>query len=625
MSRREKICWIIAYLGTAILTLLPFFQVGFTTSDDFQYYNTARQNFDYWLIDAEAYAKTAGRFYFLITKYFYYVPYLIDSFIWTKFVQYSMLAICFLLFTYLIYRIFKSQRLAALTLLLLIFNLGIGYGYLYFPAAYPFYFTFSLSIFLTGILLFLNYVEKGGYGRVIASAVIFFISFLFYENYLVYSVFFCAYILIRNWHICGFKNLWAYKQFYKELLPVVCVMLVYMACYIGYRQYLIRTLDDFIFYGGTTLSGNFSLANFFHIIYKCTIYNLPGEVYYYDKYLVDENSLLWAGHHDVVLFILTHASVISYINALIQCAILWYLMKKMESGTIKWSYIIWGIVVALFVANMSHFLIAITNKYNGQWADWIRAYVTSFYSYFGIMLVIALGIVATLKLCKRNSLKYAVSIFWCCIIFCFSIVNTYTNEHISREWQKSQHRVDVINMIGKKGFFECLPKNAVIYTEQLHKTSDLGFSICESNKDFEDLITYHSTYFQTFAFDTATLCKAVEKQSVPLIYFIQATETKKAGELMVVLSHISHFNAACPTASVADSAEIFYYSPTKDFTLYERLYSKTDSAQVKMYSIFSCNKHKELSHIHLAHEGIDPLNFSISNMITYGNETIWIP
>ena len=183
MSRREKICWSIAYIATAILTLLPFFQIGFTTSDDFQYYNTAHQNLDYWLMDAKAYAHDAGRFYFLITKYFYYVPYLIDSFIWTKFVQYTMLAACFLLFTYLIYRIFKSQRLAALTLLLLIFNLGIGYGYLYFPAAYPFYFTFSLSIFLTGIILFLNYVEKGGYGKVLWGAVLFFISFLFSQKH----------------------------------------------------------------------------------------------------------------------------------------------------------------------------------------------------------------------------------------------------------------------------------------------------------------------------------------------------------------------------------------------------------------------------------------------------------
>ncbi len=625
MSRREKICWSIAYIATAILTLLPFFQIGFTTSDDFQYYNTAHQNLDYWLMDAKAYAHDAGRFYFLITKYFYYVPYLIDSFIWTKFVQYTMLAACFLLFTYLIYRIFKSQRLAALTLLLLIFNLGIGYGYLYFPAAYPFYFTFSLSIFLTGIILFLNYVEKGGYGKVLWGAVLFFISFLFYENYLVYSVFFCAYILIRNWKSDGFKRLWVSKQFYRELLPTVCVMLVYLTCYIGYRQYLIHTIDGIVLYGGATLSGNFSWANFFRIIYKCTIYNLPGEIYYYDKYLVAENSLSLTGHNDVIFYILTHASVISYLNALIQCVILWYLMKNLDGKKIKWSYVIWGIVAALLLANMSHVLIAITNKYNGEWAHWIRAYVTSFFSYFCIMLVIALGIVGTLKFCKTKAARLVVGILWCLVISCFSIVNTYTNEHIGREWQKSQHRIDVVNMIGKQGFFERLPQNSIIYTEQIHKTSDLGYSICETNKDFEDLITHHSTYFQTFASDTLDLCQAVDNLSDTLIYFIQATETKKAGELMLVLSHISHFNADNPTASVADSADIFYYSPTKDFTLYERLYSKTDSAQIKIYSIYSCNKHNELSHIHLAHEGIDPLNFSISNMITNGNETIWIP
>ena len=55
---------------TALLTLLPFFKVGFTTGDDFQYFITARHPAN-WINDAIAYAEGAGRFYFLITKYFY--------------------------------------------------------------------------------------------------------------------------------------------------------------------------------------------------------------------------------------------------------------------------------------------------------------------------------------------------------------------------------------------------------------------------------------------------------------------------------------------------------------------------------------------------------------------------
>ena len=38
MSKQEKVFWFLAYTATAVLTLLPFFHVGFTTSDDFQYF-----------------------------------------------------------------------------------------------------------------------------------------------------------------------------------------------------------------------------------------------------------------------------------------------------------------------------------------------------------------------------------------------------------------------------------------------------------------------------------------------------------------------------------------------------------------------------------------------------------
>ena len=279
MSKREKIFWILAYASTAILTLLPFFLVGVTTADDFEYYNTAQGNWNQWMEDAEFYAHRSGRFYFLFTKFFYLIPYLIDSFGWTKFVQYFTLNLSYILFAYLIYRIFKSSRLSMLTLLLLIFNMGVGYGWHNPPVSYPFYFPFSLIIFLCGILVFINYTEKKGYWRVIVSAVLLFLSFLFYEDYLVFALLFCCYILIRNWQNSGFKKLWKSKDFYKELVPYAVALILYMICYIGYRYYLVHILGNTTLYDGASVSSHFSLKNFFKILYKLTIYNLPGRIY----------------------------------------------------------------------------------------------------------------------------------------------------------------------------------------------------------------------------------------------------------------------------------------------------------------------------------------------------------
>ena len=284
MSKREKILWILAYSVTLILTLLPFFQVGITNGDDFQYYNTAQADWQYWMQDAKNMAQDSGRFYFLITRFFYYIPYLIDSFGWTKFVQYFSLTVCYLFFSYLIYRIFKSWRLGSLTLLLLIFNTNMGY-YLGFnpPTAYPFYFPFSFVIFICGILVFINYTEKNGYWRVLLSAILLFISYLFYENYLVFTLIFGCYILIRNWRRSGFFALWKSKTFYKEAVPYAVALILYVACYYGYRYYLSHVLGITSYYIGATVEGHINMYNFFKVMNNLTFYNLPGKIYSFGK------------------------------------------------------------------------------------------------------------------------------------------------------------------------------------------------------------------------------------------------------------------------------------------------------------------------------------------------------
>ena len=94
---------------TVVITLIPFFRVGFTTGDDLEYYLT-------WLIgdlftNANIYAHGAGRFYFLITKPIYSLPYIGDNFFLTKVIQYASLLLSFVLFALLVSKIFKSNKL----------------------------------------------------------------------------------------------------------------------------------------------------------------------------------------------------------------------------------------------------------------------------------------------------------------------------------------------------------------------------------------------------------------------------------------------------------------------------------------------------------------------------------
>lgn len=625
MSKQEKVFWFLAYAATAVLTLLPFFHVGFTTSDDFQYFNTAQQNWDYWMMDAEAYAHGAGRFYFLITKIFYYVPYLFDSFAWAKFVQYSSLLACYLLFTYLVIRIFKSQRLGALTLLLLIFNTSIdSAGRFCPPVSFNFYFHFSFLLFMLGMLLFLNYTERKGYWRVIVSSLLFFAAYLFYETYLIFAVLFCLYILIRNWQQFGFVGMLKNKKFYQEIVPYFLVSVIYVGCYIGYRHYLEQTIPDYHFYEGATLSANFSLSHFFRILNKCTVYTLPGKIYDIDNDVVAENSLFIDGHYDNLLFILTHASAVAYINALIQCGILWFLIRKTDFQQLSWKKIYIGILVALVFAFFAHTLIAVADKYNAEWYRWMKAYVTTFYSYFGMMLVIALVIWASLKAISSATIQKIIAIVWCVLLFGFSIVNTYTNEHLSRAWERSQNRITVIQLMAQDGFFEKIPEGALIYTEALHHTSDLGFSICDNTYDFEKNINWRANKDYQFAQNYQGLFdKMADYPDAPL-YFIQAVESQKHNELLLVFSHIYQIDSTNILKSLADDADIFYYSPTKNYTLFYTLGFQTDSVRINSINVNNSDLHQKLTHVHLQKQGMSPFNFNISNLLTPSTDTLVI-
>lgn len=624
MSKKEKLLWALAFTAIALLTLLPFFQVGFTCGDDFQYYNTAQNSWSQLQADAESYAHRSGRFYFLVTKYFYCIPYLIDSFAWTKFVQYGSLLLCYALFAYTAGRIFHTKRLGLLTLLLLIFNTFIGADWHYPPAAYPFYFSFSLIIYLCSLLLFVNYTEKGGNWRLLLSAIVCFTACLFYEDYIIFTLLFGCCILVRHWRLNGFRKMLRSKEFYKEILPYVAVVLVYMACYIGYRLYIRHSLAQTYMYDGVVLAENFSLANFFTILNNCTLYTLPCREFrlWQVQQLMYENSPALTGHSNNLFFILTHAPAVAYINALIQCGLLWLITHKADLKRTSWAAIIGGIAVALLFAFSAHILIAVSEKYNSEWALWMQAYVTSFFSYFGIMLTIALVIAATLKLFEHKFFRTIVCAIWCILMFVGSVVNYYTNDLISREWKKSQNRVTMLQLLGEKGYLGSLPENAILYDEPLLNTSSYGFSICQGTDEFEKLFSRIAGRQFEFVRDQEELLSKMPTIGNQPLYFIQATETKKNGELMMAFSRITEIDTADVLNATADQSDVFYYSPTKDYLLIYNVRGGGDSVQTKTVTVISNKKRAKITHVKLQEPGLVPLQFSISNMLVPTKDTV---
>lgn len=607
MKNRKQLLVYAALAATALLSLLPFFKVGFTTGDDFQYFHTAHAGWQHWMSDAKIYAEGAGRFYFYITKIFYYVPYLVDSFAYTKAVQYISLLACYCMFAWFVYRVFRSRNLGLMTLLLLIVDTALTPNNHVPTIAYPFYFSFSIIIFIGALLLYLRYTERGGWWRVVLSSLLMLAAYLFYETYLIFAIIFGLIVVIRHWKSAGFVGMIRSRVFWSEVVPYVFTALLYVGCYWGYRQWLLATVAEKTFYDGAAFSlESFSIRGFFQVLWRCTREAVPGWTYYENLWLISENSQLISGHRNIIFRVLTHAPAVVWINALLQGALLWVLTRDtFKSLTLKKAIV--GVGLCLVVAFSAHTLIGMATKYNLEWSSWMCGYVTTIYSIIALMLALALIIATTVRIWNNLWWQRIMRATWCGLLVVVSVLIGYTNHHISREWQRSQNRLNLIDLIGKSGYFDTLPDDAVIYTEELHNTSWVAYDICKETSDLEYYIDRRAGRHLHYVSDTASLARVPANKP---LYYLHAIETKKACELLISIARVDSVRSTNPSDLTASQAEVFYYSPCKKYTVFYQ-----SAGQWKAVPFGAEDLTKRLTQVSLEDSALNPRTIVISDMI----------
>ena len=603
MKDKKQLLIYAALAATALISLLPFFKVGFTCSDDFQYFITA-QHPEIWVGDAMVYARDAGRFYFLITKFFYYIPYLIDNFAYTKAVQYISLLASYVVLSWFVYRLFKSKNLSLLVMLLLIFDTTITRNNHVPTIAYPFYFSFSLILFIGAILIYLNYKEKGGYWRILLSSALFLVTYLFYETYLIFAILFGIVIVIQHWKTNGFTLMLRNRDFWREVLPYIGSAAIYLGCYFGYRQWILHINPDKSFYDGAAFSfASFSISGFFKVLGRCTRFALPGQCFFESHGLMANNSQLIGGHRRGINMILAHAPAIVWVNALIQAGLVWFLTRDKESLPSDNKKITIGIVVSLIIGFFAHTLIGIAKKYNTEWCHWMHGYVTSYYAIFALMLVLALLIALLLNNIKNSKWRNTARIILCTAILIFAILIGYTNQHISREWAKTQNRLNLIDLIAKSDYFSKLPENTIICSDELHTISWTAESISHGH-EIEDYIDLRAK--RRYKYVKSDALEQVP-DSLPS-YYIHAVETTKACELLISFSKLNKsYDSDLPYAVESD---IFYYSPAKQYTVFYQSDGKWKHISYKAES-----EKQRLTHISITDTAINPRTIVISDMI----------
>lgn len=563
--RFEQIVLAFLVLLVTIISLIPFFKIGFTSADDLEYYMTFLKGG--YVSDAEIYAKYSGRFYFLITKPLYSLVYATGSFMGLKVLQNVCLLFSYCSFSYLIQKLFHSKWLSLALFVLLVCCTPVT-PCLHIPfIAYPCFFSFSFAIFCWAVILYVKYTETNRYPLVICAALLCFLSTLFYETYLVFVLLLGIGIMIRNLCLSGVRKAFSNRLLYRELLPIAASAILYVGIYFLYRHFVNNEYD------GSTFAQSLNWSNFFGIIRRCTFVVAPLHQFKTGFEVMSANSQSLIGHFQNYRFALTHASTAAYVNASLVSFLMASLLHKFNNK-MSWKSLAVAATSAMVFAFSAHLLIAVSSKYNLEWGSWLTGYVTSFYSYFGVILTMLLVGYALYKLVHR--IQYLRTIVGALIVLAFFttvVVDSFTNEHLSHEWARSQQRFEIVDEMIADNVFTNMKEKDVLYCPSMYNSGLWGS--CMFGDDRNRLSEYIFLKSGKRIYECngeQGLKELLAQDSTRQVVILDLKESMTHNDMLVTMASVKPgswnlFLADPSVDALCDSATLYYYSPSKNYLL----------------------------------------------------------
>ena len=621
--------WVIFALSLVVvaISMAPFCRIGFTAADDLEYYYSFLRG-KTWE-DACNYAAYQGRFFFFITKPLNSLPFIFDNFHITKVFHIGALLFSYVSFAFLMRKILFSKDLAiALFVVVLAFTPVTSSMHIPFTA-YTLYFCFSFGLLCWAIFAFLKYTETKQYKYVIISTVIFAIVLLFYETYLLYLVFFAIYVLIRNWNIHGFKQMWKEKRFWREIVPYMSIGVLYLAVYFFYRMTVSAG------YSGTAFASSFSLYKCLRLMWRCTVSMFPLHLQYFDVAM--DNAQALVGHYNTRFFMLTHAPMVVYVNATLVLLVLALLMRRAENA-VAWRRVVLVAVGALLFAFGSHLVIGLSEKYNAEWNDWIIGYVTSYFSYFGVMTAIVLSAYAFVKLFyNRRKLYVAACVLVLAILAPMLIITGYSNDLLSHEWQRVRYTHAAMDELVKENAFSVLSDNDILYCPTLSESGKWGVSVFGDERiEWSDYLEIKVGKHTKGCRRPYKLAEFMAQDSTARVFYICRKEDKTHNELLLTLCEVDRATVDLSSPypmrhAQCSQLDCYYLSPSKQFTLWvESMGADTlpavlngkdtfslkpggNAVQVR-YPYWQRNHKSPLSILHIEGQGLAADGTSVSNV-----------
>ncbi len=566
---RNKVFIYLALFIVALITFFPLFFTGFATADDLHYYLITRRGLI--MEDTSFFAKIAGRFYFYLVRPVYCLPYLFgDSMVIVKLFQYIPLICSFLLFSRIVYVVTKSKEMAWLFLLIFLMTMQISQHTSLF-VSYPFYFTSSFSLLLISYLFLLHYFERKKIYLILLAALFFAIGLLFYETYIFFLLFAALTIVFYTLKEKGSPGQ-LLKNSIIQFLPFLIIGIIYLAAYFIFRIYHPSQ------YPGTNfVLKDLTVGTFFTVLWNLAFSSFPLTVYETSHGLFWDKSELITGYSPVILKLLLSARIEWIVKGVI-VAFLGYKLL-MNTSSVKLKGLLAGAMISLLLIFLPQIPLALTEKYISYAGHGTMiGYVTTFFSFFGTLLLITLLLNFLINLFNFSRIvKGVVTLFLVFGFFVCSVLTDFSNYSIARDIRSANLRLYAVDELMASDEFKTIPSGTPFYARDLwDNPSYCARGITEQEFNWYEYFEAKSGVTYLFGREPARFLD-YSKNVTMVPYYLTMRQAERSEEIALVMGRMAPVQPQDTVVNrFSDRATIVYYSSYKTFTLSFKI--KQDSA-----------------------------------------------
>lgn len=550
------------------LSLFPYINTGYTTNDDMW---NALINYD----DFVRFAKNQGRYHFMSLHALVALgAHVLGDHVTVKSIALISIVMNGLLFGMVIWKLTRDEILALFCLIFWVVFMQDNWDHFLITSS-PLIYTLPLSLFFVSILFFILAIEKTSMKYMILSAII-------YLGSLQFSEMFVSFVLVYV-VIFFFKTEKGVRTF-AFLLPHVSALSIFLIIYVIFR------INYPSQYSGASVDFSaLSLWDSFRTLVQYSTSCFPSYFLFWDHWgsfsnrfspfflnihlsnIVWDNLLTWPRF---VLWNIKDLPVDWIVRGLISSFALATLLKKSLRIFMKKNYLgIFFIGIGLvFLPNIPH---ALTSKYqNWVIAAGTRSYVGTYYSFFGMVLVLA-GLMFLIYHRLSNRIVRGVYLSAVALsIFVASVFTSIGNYSQLKSKVMSHKKWEMVDKFVQSDQFHNIPEKSIIYASSLINKHNIG--IANTSETYWQRYTYEKTGKKMFfAANANRFLDLIKSYPESNLYFIKYSQDYNNPEQYLIFSEVERYdfspglNEDGGTNIYSGSAYVFNHSiNTKHLVIY---------------------------------------------------------